>query len=670
MYVKVAVPRPVDSFFDYEYDESLGPIEPGQLVSVPFGKSKLNATVIEVSETRPALPEGVKMRKVTAKLSDEFSITPDILKLCRFGADYYQYPIGEAFFVATPPKPEKILSTRGESKAVPKAEKKLVVKQLTEEQEKALKFIREGTEKEPHSVYLLEGVTGSGKTEVYIELAGDALKKNRGVLIMVPEIALTSHLKDRFEKALGVKIALWHSALADGLRQTQWRKVKTGEIKVIVGARSAVFAPFQDLGLIVIDEEHDQTYKQEERFRYQARDLAIYRAKLLGIPIVLGSATPSFETLQRVQEGKVHRVAIKNRYSTQPLPEVEFVSLIEEPLIYHEAIKTPLAEKTVRRMQEAIDRGEQVIVFLNRRGFSQFILCKDCGWIKKCDQCSISMTHYQRRNELRCHVCGVKAKVPDRCESCLSHDLEGMGSGTESLEDELKVVLTDAKILRLDRDQITSQKRLDETLDGFRNLEANVLIGTQMLVKGHDFPKVTCVVVMLVDMLLKWPDFRASERALQTLIQISGRSGRAELPGRVVIQGYDLEHPVVKVLKGEIDRKTLIDEEVELRRALFYPPFSRFVRYRFEGVDAGKLKNQVESLVARVREQPLIRDGLEARIMGPSEALLFRAQGLYRFDVYFKAPQVDALLRVSHLVRKLALQMEIDLVVDVDPYSS
>ena len=677
MYVKVAIPRPIDAFFDYEYDETaLGEIQAGQLVSVPFGRVKLNAVVVEVSSEVPVLPEGVKIKSVFEKISDEFSITPDIEKLCRFGSEYYQYPIGEAYFAAMPPKPEKILSTRGPgTRSVGEASSR----QLNDEQSQVLSVLIDRTREKPDSVFLLEGVTGSGKTEVYIEFAKKILEQGRGVLILVPEIALTSQLKDRFERALGEPIALWHSALADGLRQTQWRKVKNGEIRIVVGARSAIFAPFRDLGLIVVDEEHDQTYKQEDRFRYQARDLALYRAKLLAIPVVLGSATPSLESLQRVSEGKISHLSLKNRYSTKPLPEIELISLVDEPLVIQSEIKTPIAEKTVREMQAAIDRGEQVMVFLNRRGFSQFILCRDCGWVKKCSQCSISMTHYQRKNELRCHVCGLKSQVPSECEECRSYELIGMGSGTESLEDELRLLLNNAKILRLDRDQITSQKRLEETLDQFRNLEANVLLGTQMLVKGHDFPRVTCVVVMMADMLLKWPDFRAAERAYQTLVQVSGRAGRADLPGRVLIQGYDLEHPVIELVSGNADSETaaekkdrFVESELELRKLLFYPPFSRLVRYRFEHPDAAELKRLTENLAEGLTQ--VLRadsgDSTEGRVMGPSEALLFRANNRYRYDLYFKAPSAEALFRVSRWMKKMAAARELDLIVDVDPYSS
>ncbi len=671
MYVKVAIPRPLDASFDYEYDEStLGEVRPGDWVRVPFGRTKVNACVMAVSRERPELPKGIQLKPVIERLHPEFQIPDEILRLCRFGAEYYQYPLGEALFAAAPPKLEKILGMRGEQEPHEdpgmRAERR--TRELNSEQERALEGFWQLVRERRDPVVLLEGVTGSGKTEVYIEAARSVLAAGKSVLILVPEISLTAQLRHRFQSSLDERIALWHSALPDGLRQNQWRQVKSGEIRVVIGARSAVFAPFRDLGLIVVDEEHDATYKQEERFRYQARDLALFRARQNGIPVLLGSATPSLETLQRVREGRAHRLQLKNRHSRSALPKIHLVSLLEEPPVGAGTVKTPLAETTVRAMQETLDRGEQVMIFLNRRGFSQFILCQECGWVKKCAACSISMTYYQKRSELKCHVCGARERPPKQCGECGGTSLFGMGSGTESLEEDLKWVLNGATILRLDRDQVTSQKRLEETLDRFRSLEANVLIGTQMLVKGHDFPKVTCVVVASTDSLLKWPDFRASERALQTLIQVAGRSGRSDLPGNVYLQGYDLDHPVLKVVTGEREHETFIDEELEMRRALLYPPFSRLVRYRFEHEDDDRCRDFALRTAEEVRRQLGEESG--ARVLGPSEALLHRAQNRYRYDLYFKSPDVERLYRVSRGVREMAEDAEINLVVDVDPYNS
>ncbi|NDG84891.1 MAG: primosomal protein N', partial [Proteobacteria bacterium] len=353
MYVKVAIPRPLDAFFDYEYDEAAhGAVMPGEWVRVPFGRTILNACVLETSTEAPALPEGVKIKGVSGRLLPEFSLPAEILKFCRFASEYYQYPIGEALFVAAPPKIEKVLTSRGES-APPPGEPSRKDRALSPEQATVVQSMLARSKEKPDSAFLLEGVTGSGKTEIYIELAKDALARGKGVLILVPEISLTAQLRDRFQSSLQEKVVLWHSALSDGVRQTQWRKVKTGELKVVIGARSALFAPFENLGLIVVDEEHDATYKQEERFRYQARDLALFRAKQLVIPVVLGSATPSLESLNRVKEGRLEHLKLESRYSKATLPAIHRVSLLDEPPVGAGTVKTPLAETTIRAMQAA-----------------------------------------------------------------------------------------------------------------------------------------------------------------------------------------------------------------------------------------------------------------------------------------------------------------------------
>lgn len=663
-FLKIAIPRPLDRLFDYGYpDEELGSVHVGDWVSVPFGRSKLIGCVLEISDEKPVLPEGVELKSVFARIPETFSLTPEVVQLCKFGAEFYQYPVGEAFFSAMPPSPEKDLSTR-KQKDSPIEAKHI---HLNDEQLVAVNVVEQKWKEGLHPVFLLEGVTGSGKSEVYIELAKRRLAEGKSVLILVPEIALTAQLRDRFEKSIGEPVALWHSALAEGLRQVQWKKIKSGELRVVIGARSAVFAPMKDLGLIIVDEEHDQTYKQEERFRYQARDLAVYRGHHQKVPVVLGSATPSLESVQRVKEGRYIQLSLTKRFSGQLLPEIQLIHLNEEQMVVHEKVKTPFAERTIQIMQETIQRGEQIIVYLNRRGFSQFILCQDCGWIKECPQCSITLTHYQRKSELKCHVCGWHEPVPSVCEQCGSYGLQGMGFGTESLEDELGILLPEAKVLRLDRDQITSQKRLEETLDGFRRGDANILIGTQMLVKGHDFAKVTCVVVVSADMLLRWPDFRATERALQTLIQVAGRAGRADLPGRVLIQGFDLEHPVIKVLCGEESKDDFIEMELDLRKQLNYPPFSRFVRFRFQDKNEGMLRKKVERMVEHLAKESEFD---RSRLMGPSEALLFKANTDYRMDLHFKAPTIDSLMRLSKKLKSMAQVEEIELVVDVDPYTS
>ena len=665
MFVKVAVPRPLDAIFDYTYDtDALGEVEAGDWVRVPFGKGRLNACVISVHSEAPTLPEGVKLRAVEARLDPVFRVLPEIMKLCSFGSEYYQYPLGEALASAIPPKIEKPIKAR----AARQPGVSHSPRTLSGAQQAVSETISRIDAGSPGSVFLLEGVTGSGKTEVYIDQVKRVLDAGGSALVLVPEIALTAQLRERFESGLGVPAALWHSALADGQRQDLWRRVRLGEIRVVIGARSAVFAPLQKLGMIIVDEEHDPTYKQEERFRYQGRDLALFRGRFAKAAVILGSATPSLETLQRVKEGKIHHLRLDRRFSEKQLPAIQLVSLLEESPVGAGTVKTHLAETTIRAMQETLDRGEQVILFLNRRGYSQFLLCQGCGEVKKCTQCSISMTHYQKRPLLKCHVCGAKEPVPRHCHACGTGEWMGMGSGTESLEDDLRLVLNGAQILRLDRDLITSQQRLEETLEEFRAKRANVLIGTQMLVKGHDFPGVTCVVVVSVDMLLKWPDFRASERALQTLVQVSGRAGRGELPGRVFIQGYDLEHPVIRVVTGELDRNEFLAEELAMREMLAYPPFSRLIRFRFESKEESVSREVARGAAEELRR--LLPEELRGRLLGPSEALLPRANGRYRHDLYFKSPGVELLYRAGQAIRAWVGDRDVDLIVDVDPYHS
>ena len=359
-YIKVAVPRPLDGLFDYEHsEEDLGDVHVGDWVQVPLGRSQVVGIVLEVSSQKPELEKKIQLKKTIQKISEDLSLPEEVIRLCRFAAEYYQYPIGEAFFAAMPPAPTKDLKTRKSKEN--KIETKPI--QLNEEQAVVVQIVLKNIFQNNKTAFLLEGVTGSGKTEVYIEIVKSILNTQKSVLILVPEIALTVQLKQRFEQALGEPVTLWHSALADGLKQVQWKKIKSGEIKVVIGARSAIFAPLKNLGLIVVDEEHDQTYKQEERFRYQARDLALYRAHQQKAPIILGSATPSLESLQKVEDGKLVHLQIKKRFSGQVLPEIKLISLSQEQQVIHEKVKTPFAEKTIQIMNDVLKRANKLLFF-------------------------------------------------------------------------------------------------------------------------------------------------------------------------------------------------------------------------------------------------------------------------------------------------------------------
>ena len=672
--ISVAVPRPLDSLFTYRISEELASrAKVGSWVLVPFGRSKLYGFIAEAPKPVERIPEGLEFDKLKSVLEvgPESSIIPEeVFALCRWTNEYYHSPLGEVLHAAMPASALGLKSARREARELqfeetPADEPKV----LTPAQQAAVeKLERIRAEEKDGSSYsrvaLLHGVTGSGKTEVYLSLARNVLKEGKSVLILAPEIALTPQLHERFEKALGQRVGLWHSALPDAQRRDQAAAMMSGRLRVVVGARSAVFCPLRNLGLIVVDEEHDATYKQEDRVRYQARDLAVVRGKFSDSLVVLGSATPSMETLERVRQGKYGRIELAERVMSRSLPEIDIVSLVEESKV--EGIQAVLAERTLQAIREVLDSGNQVMVFLNRRGFAAFLICEDCSEVAGCPNCSISLTVHKRAKELRCHVCGYIEKIPHSCPKCRGDRMVPVGAGTESLEEEIPSLLPQAKVLRLDRDQITSATRLSETLESFRKKEANLLLGTQMLVKGHDFPGVTLVVVVLADALFRYPDFRAPERALQVLIQVSGRAGRGEIPGKVMIQTYSPEHPVLQVLQGELSIEQFLEGERELREALHYPPFGRLARIRVESTSQEQARADAvrlsEMLSLQIRQKPSVE------MLGPSEAFLERAKGIYRWDILLKSTSVGDLHQLVHLTRKAGLSgISSPVLVDIDP---
>jgi primosomal protein N' (replication factor Y) len=671
--LSVAVPRPLESLFTYRISPELAAqVRVGSWVLVPFGRTRLYA--FAVAEPMPAekIPAGLEYEKLkqVIEVGPESSVIPrEVFELCKWTHEYYHSPLGEVLHAAMPGSALGLKSARREARALSdEGCGPGILHELTSLQQRVFSALEELRVKPMETgtsrVALLHGVTGSGKTEVYLSLARRALDEGRSVLILAPEIALTPQLHERFEKALGERVGLWHSALPDGQRRDQTAAMMSGKLRVVIGARSAVFCPLNHLGLIVVDEEHDQTYKQEDRVRYHARDLAVVRGRMSGALVVLGSATPSLETLERVREGKYARVDLPERVMSRAMPEIDVVDLAEEPRV--EGIQAVLAERTLEAIRQEIDSGNQVMVFLNRRGYAAFLLCEECTEVSGCPNCSISLTVHKRSRELRCHVCGHLEQIPDSCPKCRSDRLLPVGAGTESLEEELPKLIPDAKILRLDRDQVTSASRLSEVLERFRRKEGNLLLGTQMLVKGHDFPGVTLVVVILADALFRYPDFRAPERALQILTQVSGRAGRGEMPGRVMVQTFSPEHPVIQVLRGEAGLEEFLEGERELRQALKYPPFARLARLRVESAENANARRDAirlsEQLSAIAREMPSIE------ILGPSEAFLERAKGITRWDLLVKSTSVRDLHRIVAAARAAGRGgIESLILVDIDP---
>jgi primosomal protein N' (replication factor Y) len=587
------------------------------------------------------------------------SMPQDVYELCRWTHEYYHSPLGEVLNAAMPASALGLKSARREPREIDwTLAEPAKLNELTALQKEVLFAIEKDSSRKP---VLLHGVTGSGKTEIYLHLAKNHLEQGSSVLILAPEIALTPQLHRRFEEALGVKVGLWHSALPDGQRRDQTAALLTGQLRVVVGARSAVFAPLKNLGLVVVDEEHDPTYKQEDRVRYHARDLAIVRARNAGARIVMGSATPSLETLERVREGKFLRVVLGERIRERPMPQVEIVDLAQEEKV--EGIQAPLARRTLQAIEQTLADGHQAMVFLNRRGFAAFLLCEDCSDVAGCPNCSISLTVHRRAHELRCHVCGYQQPIPHECSKCKGDHLLPVGAGTESLEEELPKLLSAARVLRLDRDQVTSNSRLSEVLERFRTGEANLMLGTQMLVKGHDFPNVTLVVVVLADALFRFPDFRAAERSLQILTQVAGRAGRGELPGRVLIQTYAPDHAVLDVLVGQRTVEDFLEEERALREALRYPPMGRLARIRVESNEVVQARARARALASEL--SGFTAEGVE--ILGPSEAFLEKAKGIFRWDLLLKSVKIKPLHQALLAARAKARNERWPILVDVDP---
>ncbi len=515
------------------------------------------------------------------------------------------------------------------------------------------------------STHLLFGVTGSGKTEVYLRVISEARARGKGALLLVPEIALTPQLVGRFRARFGDGIAVLHSGLTDKQRYAAWRALHRGEVRLAIGARSALFAPVPDLGVIVVDEEHDPSFKQEEGFRYHARDLAILRAHRAGAVCILGSATPSLETYARASEGRIGLCTLPSRATAQTLPSVEVVDLRRHGAgpSGHPLVTGPLH----RALERCLSSGGQAILFLNRRGFSPSLRCGACGELAQCPACSVTLTEHRRAGVLRCHYCDYATPITTRCPSCERHALEPLGLGTERLEDTLAEAFAPARVARLDRDTAAGGAAIEAVLDRVRRREVDVLVGTQMVTKGHDLPGVTLVGVVLADQSLAFPDFRASERTFQLLSQVAGRAGRGDRPGEVVLQTFRPEEAAIARARSH-DYLAFYREELENRREHGYPPFGRLVAVRVDAADEAVVREASEELARVARRHAAVRREL-VEVLGPAPAPIARLRSRFRYRLFLRGPDRRALRAVA---RALADRIDEGLGVarahvDVDP---
>ncbi|SIS37822.1 primosomal protein N' [Salimicrobium flavidum] len=536
---------------------------------------------------------------------------------------------------------------------------------LTTHQKHAMDRIVASVKEEHPDVFLLHGVTGSGKTEVYMQSIQEVLNRGEEAIMLVPEIALTPQMVERFKGRFGSKVAVLHSALSAGEKYDEWRKIQRQDVQVVVGARSAIFAPFKKLGLIIIDEEHETSYKQEDRTRYHARDVAIQRAANHGCPVVLGSATPSLESFARAQKGNYHLLELPERMNEQAMPNVELIDMRAE---LHEGNRSMFSQSLKEKLDERLQKGEQSVLFLNRRGYSTFVMCRDCGHVVECPYCDISMTYHRKQEQLKCHYCSYEKPMPTECPECESKTIRYFGTGTQKVEEHLQQLIPEARILRMDVDTTRRKGAHEKILTQFGNHEADILLGTQMIAKGLDFGNVTLVGVLAADSLLNLPDFRASEKTFQLLTQVSGRAGRHEKEGEVVVQTYTPDHYSIQ-LASTYDFEKFYAEEMKYRKMFHYPPF-----YYLTLVTVSHPNTFQAQEVTRKIAQYLKKNLSEtADVLGPTPSPLERINNRYRYQTMIKykaEPEQHKFIQriLNYYENDMKEQNGLQITVDFQPY--
>uniref|UniRef100_UPI004056D4C1 replication restart helicase PriA n=1 Tax=Candidatus Electronema sp. TaxID=2698783 RepID=UPI004056D4C1 len=537
--------------------------------------------------------------------------------------------------------------------------------ELTTEQTAAVSALTAAIDAGAFQTFLLHGVTGSGKTEVYLRAAEHCLAQKKNVLVLVPELALASQMEGQFYSRFGERLAVLHSGLSDGERFDQWQRILRGEAKVVVGARSAVFAPFPDLGLVIVDEEHEAAYKQDDGLRYNGRDMAVLRARFASCPVLLGSATPSVGSLYHAEQGKYRLLILPKRIGGQVMPNVELVDLRKEKRGRKDWF---FSDRLLAALKENLAANLQSLLFVNRRGYAAFMLCRDCGAVARCRNCRVSLTLHRGRNQLICHYCGYTLRPDIICPDCGSGDVVGLGLGSERVEAEVRRLFPEARVARLDSDATADRRAQISLLRQVREQEIDILVGTQMVAKGLHFPKVTLVGVVWADSGLSLPDYKAAERTFQLLAQVTGRAGRGELAGKVIIQTHQPGHYVLTAARAH-DCRAVYEQEIALRSMLGYPPFGRLINLRFSGENESQVEAAAKTAAALLRAV-ILQNSLPADILGPAPAPLSLIKNRFRWQLLLKGtrPEIlhwlcDQLLREKGKI----CGKKVRLTVDVDP---
>ena len=685
----------VDRIFDYVCEEG---VLPGMRVTVPFGRSVTTGFVMRVKEESSLPPE--KLKEVYRVLDDVPALNAECLALADKLTRRYRCPkalvlrlflpaemrtgkvseryktvvsfIGDIDFI--PPRARRqrelaaFLMENGEADSGPLREafggavkaleergmlhlerrrvfrdpyeslqKSAPVRPLTPAQEGAVETI-EHTFK---TVTLIHGVTGSGKTEIYLTLIAHALEEGRSAIFLVPEISLTPQMFSQLRARFGANCAILHSGLSAGERFDEWERLRSGDAKIAIGARSAVFAPLENIGVIVIDEEHDGSYSSESTPRYNTFDVAYLRAKHNGCKLVLGSATPSVETYRRAKEGEFELITLPERINRRPMPEVQLVDMRRE---VKRGNPSPFSAVLKEKLEACLARGDQAILFLNRRGYSQTVICRDCGYVAKCEHCDVSLTYHSEENCLKCHYCGTKYHMLSACPQCGSVHINYVGTGTQRVERELKKLYPSARILRMDNDTTSGKEGHLKILQRFTAREADILVGTQMVAKGHDFPFVTLVGILDADMSLHFPDYRSGERTFQLVTQVAGRSGRAENRGEVVLQTYDPDNYILRYA-ASYDYEGFYEHEIGMRAAMAFPPFARIVRVMVTSED-DKLALAALKQVYTALQRVYAEEAEKFLFFNKMHAPVKRIQNKFRYQVLMRLTDGEPLPRI------------------------
>lgn len=672
---RIATDAPLPEALTYASDL---PLARGQLVTVPLGRGGRKVRGLVLGQA-----EGVPQFEIKAvdSVVDEYTPLPEpYIKWLEWLSQYYLHPIGQVAQSAFPPlrKTEKQRQSK-RPPVIPQLEADSA-KNLTDEQQACFESIALHSQ---FSTHLLFGVTGSGKTEVYLRLLDKVLSEGKRGIVLVPEISLTPQLIQRFARRFGDKIAALHSQLTDRERTNQWWDIVEGRKSILIGARSALFCPIDDLGLIIVDEEHEPSFKQDEKLKYNGRDAAVMLGKQMNCPVVLGSATPSLETWKNAIEGKYHLHKLTRRVANRALPDIEVIDLRrlkdndeEKKKIIEKYPHLPfwMSPSLYEHMHDVLDRGDQAALFLNRRGIAQMVVCPACGHTRECPNCDISLTLHAH-SHLICHYCDYHENFKTKCPDCKEGTLESIGLGTELLESDLARLFPGKRIARADRDEIQNRADLEELIERMESGDTDILVGTQMIAKGLDFPKLKLVGLVLADVGFNLPDFRATERSFQLITQMSGRSGRhvkeGESPGLVIIQTFNTEHDSITFAKNH-DFEGFAAHELEIRSALHYPPIGRLVSFRIQGTKQSVVEGATRLLARRAQAlKAQFPQYSSIEVLGPAEAPLSKLRGQFRYHLLIKTTQAAA---ANPFSRQLLGDQEwvppgVKILIDIDPMS-